>query len=88
MSKYVDFWKVSIAQSATYEMEMKSYVEIGRISYYICQDAYPIKVPLFWRGFGHQTIGDPTTMGFHCRLLLLVLIQKTQFNALIVGQRT
>jgi hypothetical protein len=53
LSKYVDFWKANIAQNATYEMKMKSYVEIGRISYYICQNAYPIKVPFFWRGFGH-----------------------------------
>jgi hypothetical protein len=27
LSKYVDFWKVGIAQSSTYEMKMKSYVE-------------------------------------------------------------
>jgi len=27
LSKYVDFWKVNIAQSVTYEMKMKSYVE-------------------------------------------------------------
>jgi hypothetical protein len=27
LSKYVDFWKVGIAQNATYEMKMKSYVE-------------------------------------------------------------
>jgi hypothetical protein len=26
-SKYMDFWKVGIAQSSTYEMKMKSYVE-------------------------------------------------------------
>jgi hypothetical protein len=74
LSKYVNFWKVSTAQNATYEMKMKLYVEIGRISYYICQEVYPIKMPLFWRGFGHQTFGDPTTLGFHCRPLLLVLI--------------
>jgi hypothetical protein len=27
LSKYVDFWKVSIVQSSTYEMKMKPYVE-------------------------------------------------------------
>jgi hypothetical protein len=27
LSKYVDFWKVGIAQSSTYEMKMKPYVE-------------------------------------------------------------
>jgi hypothetical protein len=27
LSKYVDFWKVGIAQSSTYEMKMKLYVE-------------------------------------------------------------
>jgi hypothetical protein len=27
LSKYVDFWKVGIAQSSTYEMKMKWYVE-------------------------------------------------------------
>jgi hypothetical protein len=27
LSKYVDFWKVGIVQSSTYEMKMKSYVE-------------------------------------------------------------
>jgi hypothetical protein len=30
ISKYVDFWKVGIVQSSTYEMKMKSYVELGR----------------------------------------------------------
>jgi hypothetical protein len=27
LSKYVEFWKVGIAQNAIYEMKMKSYVE-------------------------------------------------------------
>jgi hypothetical protein len=27
LSKYVDFWKVGIVQSSTYEMKMKPYVE-------------------------------------------------------------
>jgi hypothetical protein len=27
LSKYMDFWKVGIAQSLTYEMKMKLYVE-------------------------------------------------------------
>jgi hypothetical protein len=27
LSKYVDFWKVGIAQSSTYEMKMRPYVE-------------------------------------------------------------
>jgi hypothetical protein len=27
LSKYVDFWKVGIAQNAIYEMKMKLYVE-------------------------------------------------------------
>jgi hypothetical protein len=27
LSKYVDFWKVGIAQNVTYEMKMKPYVE-------------------------------------------------------------
>jgi hypothetical protein len=27
LSKYMDFWKVGIAQSSTYEMKMKSYME-------------------------------------------------------------
>ncbi len=27
LSKYVDFWKVDIAQSSTYEMKMKPYME-------------------------------------------------------------
>ncbi len=36
LSKYVDFWKVGIAQSASYEIKMKPYMlSIGRISCYI-----------------------------------------------------
>jgi hypothetical protein len=27
LSKYVDFWKVGITQSSTYDMKMKPYVE-------------------------------------------------------------
>jgi hypothetical protein len=27
LSKYMDFWKVGIAQSSTYEIKMKLYVE-------------------------------------------------------------
>jgi hypothetical protein len=27
LSKYMDFWKVGIAQSSTYEMKMRPYVE-------------------------------------------------------------
>jgi len=35
LSKYVDFWKVGIAQSASYEMKMKPYMlSIGKI--YCC----------------------------------------------------
>jgi hypothetical protein len=45
-------------------------------------------VPPFWKVSGHQVIGDPTTLGFCCWSLLLVLIQRTQFNALIVSWKT
>ncbi len=82
----MDFWKVGIAQSATYEMKMKLYVEYWED--YICQDHYLIKMPPFWRGFCLEAIGDPTTLGFHWQLLLLVSIQRTQSNIFIVGRRT
>ncbi len=61
---------------------------IGRISCYICQDRYLVKMPLFWRVSSLQIIGDLTTPRFHCWPLLLALIQKTQFDILIVGQKT
>jgi hypothetical protein len=85
--KYIYFWKLGIAQSVTYEMTMKPYVEYWEDILLYLLGPYPIKVPFFWKGFGCQTIGDPTILGFCCQPLLLVLIQSTQFNAFIVGQR-
>jgi hypothetical protein len=43
----------------------------GRISYYICQDPYLVKVPPFWKGFGRQTIGNPTILGLCCVIAII-----------------
>jgi hypothetical protein len=44
----VDFWKVGIAQNATYEWRWSHMLSIEKIFCYICLDPYPIKMPPFW----------------------------------------
>jgi hypothetical protein len=84
--KYIEFWKLGTAQNETYEMKMKPYVEYWEDILLHLLSPYPVKMPFFWKGFGCQVIGNPIVLGLHCQPLLLVLIQKTQFNAFIVGQ--
>jgi hypothetical protein len=48
LSKYMDFWKVGIAQSSTYEMKMKLYVEYWEDILFHLSNRYPLKVQLFF----------------------------------------
>jgi hypothetical protein len=59
------FWKVGTAQSATYEMKMKPYVEYWEHILLHLSKPLTVKVPLFWRGFGLQVIGDPIIPRLH-----------------------
>jgi len=66
LSKYVDFWKVGIAQNATYEMKMKSYVEYWEdILLHLSRPLSRQSATLF-EGFGLQVIVDPTILRLHC----------------------
>jgi hypothetical protein len=57
LSKYVDYWKVGIVQSSTYEMKMKSYVKYWEEILLHLSRPLPPQGTTFWRGSGVQTIG-------------------------------
>jgi len=63
-SKYVDFWKVGVAQSSTYEMKMKPYVKYWEDI--LSRPLLP-QSTTFWRGYGLQAIGGLIMLGFHCQ---------------------
>jgi hypothetical protein len=56
LSKYVEFWKSGIEKSTTYAIKMISFMNIGKIFYWICQNYCLFKVLLLWRALGLQAI--------------------------------
>ncbi len=79
---------MGIAQNATYEMKMKSYVEYWEDILLHLSRPLSHQSATLLEGFGLQVIVNPTILRLYCWLLLSVLIHMTQFNALIVGQKT
>jgi hypothetical protein len=51
LSKYMDFWKVGIAQSSTYAMKMKSYVEYWEDILLHLSRSLPFQSIIFLEGF-------------------------------------
>jgi hypothetical protein len=86
--KYVNFWKVGIMQSSTYEMKMKSYVKYREKNLLHLSRPLSPQCTTFWRGSGLQVIGGLIMLKFHCQPWWTLLIQKIQFEILIMSQRT
>jgi len=55
LSKYVDFWKVEITQSLTYEMKMKSYMEYWEDILLHLSRTFPLKGATILEGFWPST---------------------------------
>jgi hypothetical protein len=66
LSKYMDFWKVGIAQNATYEMKMKLYVEYWEDILLHLFKPLSCESATLLEGFGLQVIVDPTILRLHC----------------------
>jgi hypothetical protein len=65
LSKYVDFWKVGIAQNVTYEMKMKLYVEYWEDILLHLSTSLSHQSATLLEGFGLQVIVDPTILRLH-----------------------
>lgn len=62
LSKYIDFWKVGITQSSTYDMKMKPYVE-EHILLHLSKLLF-IQSSILWRASSLRTIGGLIMLGF------------------------
>jgi len=65
LSKYVDFWKVGIAQNVTYEMKMKLYVEYWEDILLHLFRPLSHQSATILEGCGLQIIVDPTILRLH-----------------------
>ncbi len=88
LSKYVDFEKVGIAQSSTYEVKMKPYVEYWKDILLHLSKPLPPQSTTLLEGFWPSSDWRFNYVRIHCQPWLTLLTYKFQFKFLIVDQRT
>jgi len=88
LSKYMDSKRWALHKIPHMKWRLSCTWSTMKMFCCICQNYYCFKVQLFWRASGLQAIGGLIIVRLHCQLWWMLLIQKIQFEFLIVGQRT
>jgi hypothetical protein len=84
----LDFWRVGIAQNLAYEMKMKVYMEYWEDIVLHLLRSLPPQSPTLLEGFWPSSNQRSNYAKLCCQLLWKLLMQKIQFNFLIVDWKT